>query len=213
MYKSVSKTLAQYNMKVIFPKNWFSNLFKFKDSIHLYLHSHLRVRSHKRRNELRLVWDFISVENLISVFSQLFTCVHMNWSKMKLKTVWTSYRSFWPKWNFKPAWDFHVNIIYPKRNESAQTRWMLRLMRMCVWNSVLVWISYRSFWQKWNLISGDKISCKHHPKWSAYTCPSKCRVTLKCSRNETSWEQSLFSRRFEISNRYDFISPLMWTYS
>ena len=77
----------------------------------------LRVRSHERRNELKPVWDFISVENLISVFSQLFTCVHMNWSKMKLKTVWTSYRSFWPKWNFKPAWDFHVNIIFLKQNE------------------------------------------------------------------------------------------------
>ena len=90
---------------------------------------------------------------------------------------------------------------------------MLRLMRMCVWNSMPVWISYRSFWQKWNFISGDKISCKHYPKWNAYTCPSKYRVVLKCSRNETSCEQNLFSRRFEISNRYEFISPLMWTYS
>ena len=90
---------------------------------------------------------------------------------------------------------------------------MLRLMRMCVWNSVLVWISYRSFWQKWNFISGDKISCKHYPKWNAYTCPSKYRVVLKCSQNETSYEQNLFSRRFETSNRYEFISPLMWRYS
>ena len=36
-----------------------------------------------------------------------------------------------------------------------------------------VWISYRSFWQKWHFISGDKILCKHRPKWNAYTCPSK----------------------------------------
>ena len=27
-------------------------------------------------------------------------------------------------------------------------------------------ISLRSFWQKWNFISGDKISCKHYPKWN-----------------------------------------------
>ena len=27
-------------------------------------------------------------------------------------------------------------------------------------------ISLRLFWQKWNFISGDKISCKHHPKWN-----------------------------------------------
>ena len=122
----------------------------------------IRVRSHERRIELKPVWDFISVESFTSLFSQVFTCVHMNWGEIRLKTVW---------------------------------------------------ISYRSFWQKWHFISGDKISCKHHPKWNAYTCPSKYRVTLKCSRNETSCEQNLFSRRFEISNRYEFISPLMWTYS
>ena len=27
-------------------------------------------------------------------------------------------------------------------------------------------ISLRSFWQEWKFISGDKISCKHHPKWN-----------------------------------------------
>ena len=79
---------------------------------------------------------------------------------------------------------------------------MLRLMRMCVWNSVLVWISYRSFWQKWNFISGDKISCKHCPRWNAYTCPLEYRVVLKCNRNETSCEPNLFSCWFEISNWY-----------
>ena len=121
----------------------------------------VRVCSHERRNEL--IWnDFISVENLTSVFSQLFTCVQVNWGGMKLKT--------------------------------------LR-------------ISYRSFWQKLNFILGDKISCKHYPKWNTYTCPSKKRVVLKCSRNETSCERNLFSRRFEISNQYEFISPLMWTCS
>ena len=130
--------------------------------------SSLRVLSHERRSELKPVWDFIKVENLTSVFSQLSSCIHMNWSEMKLKTVWILYWSFWPKWNFKPAWDFHVNIIYPKRNKQAQTRWMLRLMRMCVWNSMPEWISYRSFWQKWNLISGNKILCKHYPKWNVH---------------------------------------------
>ena len=84
---------------------------------------------------------------------------------------------------------------------------MLRLMRMCVWNSMRVWISYRSFWQKWNFISCDQISCKHYPKWNAYKCPSKYWVVLKRSWNETSCEQKVFSRRFEISNRYEFISP------
>ena len=26
-------------------------------------------------------------------------------------------------------------------------------------------LSLRSFWQKWNFISSDKLLCKHHPKW------------------------------------------------
>ena len=84
---------------------------------------------------------------------------------------------------------------------------------MCIWNSMPVWISYRSFWRKWVFISGDKILCKHHPKLNAYTFPSTYGVTLKYSRNEISCEQNLLSRRLEISNRYEFISPLMWTYS
>ena len=60
--------------------------------------------------------------------------------------------------------------------------------------------------------SGDKI-CKHYPKWNAYTCPWKYRVLLKCSRNETLCERNLFPRRFAISKRYEFISPLLLTYS
>ena len=56
-----------------------------------------------------------------------------------------------------------------------------------------VWISYWSFWQKWNFSSVDKISSKHYPKRNAYTCPSKYWVVLKCSRNETSYEQLVFT--------------------
>ena len=81
-----------------------------------------RVCSHERRNEVKPAWDFISVENLTSVFSQLFTCVRMNWGEMNLKTVWMF---------------------------QTQTRWMLHLICMGVWNSMRVYISYRSFWQKW----------------------------------------------------------------
>ena len=35
------------------------------------------------------------------------------------------------------------------------------------------------------------------------------RVRSRESWNETSCEQNLFSRRFEISKQYEFISPLM----
>ena len=42
LYKSVSKSLPQCNIKVIFQsKNRLSSFFKFKDSIPLHLHSHL----------------------------------------------------------------------------------------------------------------------------------------------------------------------------
>ena len=58
----------------------------------------------------------------------------------------------------------------------------------------------QSFWQKWNFISGDKISCQHYPKSNAYTSPSKYRVVLKCSRNETSCERNLFSRQTNMSS-------------
>ena len=144
--------------------------------------SFLRVRSYKRRNELKPVSNFILVENLtrcsVSSLLVFFTC-YLNWEKTKLKPVWISYQSFWLKWSFKSAWDFHVNKIYQKRNYEVQTRWILPLMGMCVWN---LW----SFWQKWNFIYGDKIACKHYPKWNACACPSKYWVILKYSRNETS---------------------------
>ena len=91
---------------------------------------------------------------------------------------------------FQTEWDF-------------QTSWMLHLMCMCVWNSVRAWILYRSFWQKWNFILGDKMSCKHCSKWNAYTFPSKYWAVLKCSRNLNSCEQNLFSHRCEISNWYE----------
>ena len=42
LYKSVSKSVPQCNIKVIFQsKNPLNNLFKFKDSVPLYLRSHL----------------------------------------------------------------------------------------------------------------------------------------------------------------------------
>ena len=122
---------------------------------------------------------------------------------MKLKTVWISYRSFWfscehdlleTKWISAGSLDVTFN---------AHVR--LKLNAGMDFISVIL--------TEMNFHFGYKISCKHYPKWNAYICPSKYRVVLKCSRNETSCEQNLFSRRFEISNRYEFILPLMWTYS
>ena len=103
-------------------------------------------------------------------------------------------------------------FMWTKFTQSKLTGWILCLMCMCIWNLSGVWFSYRSFWQKWNFILGDKIWRKHYPKWNAYAYPSKYRVVLKCSRNETSCEQNLISRRFEISYQFEFISLLVWMY-
>ena len=57
---------------------------------------------------------------------------------------------------------FQTGMRFSCEHNLPETKWisteslMLRLIRMCVWNSVRVWISYRSFWQK--------ISCRHNPK-------------------------------------------------
>ena len=83
-----------------------------------------------------------------SVFSQLFTFVHMKWGKMKLKPVWMSYWSFWPKWNFRPAWNFHANNL-PK------AKWISSVMLDITFNTHVH--LKQSFWQKWNFISDDKI--------------------------------------------------------
>ena len=110
-----------------------------------------------------------------------------------LNDPWISYWSFWPKWNFKPAWDSHVNKF--TRSEISVDSLILCLLRVLF------------LWHNWNFISGDEI--KYCMKWNACVSPSKYRVVLKCSRNGTSSEQNFFSRWFEISNRYEFI---LWTY-
>ena len=65
-------------------------------------------------------------------------------------------------------------------------------------------ISLRSFWQKWNLISGDKISCKHYPKWN------HMKGNICTCVNKNDW--LLFSGPFisgHPRNEIRFISPTM----
>ena len=142
------------------------------------------------------------------------TCAHMNWDEMKLKPVWIWYRSFWLKSNFKPTLDFHVNKNLPEAKWiSADSLDIAFNVHVCL-NLIACAIPLQSLWQKLNFISDDKISCKHYPKWNVYVYPSKYRVVLKFSRNETTREQNLFPHRpwFETSNWYEFVLPLMWTY-
>ena len=126
-----------------------------------------------------MVWDFISVEILTSVFSQSasYLCLH----ELKRNETQNS-MDFIPviltEMKFQTDIRFSSEHNLPETNWISADSWMLSFMRMYFWNSMPVWISYRSFWQKWNFISGDKISCEHYPKWNAYTCPSSYRVVL-----------------------------------
>ena len=114
---------------------------------------------------------------------------------------------------------FQTGMRFSCEQNLLETKWISANSLDTAFNAhvrfklIQVWISYWSFWQKWNFISGGKTSCKHYLKWNAYTSSSKYWVVLECSRNETSCEQNLFSSRFEMSNRYEFILPLMWTCS
>ena len=142
------------------------------------------------------------------MFTQLFTCLHLNWGRMKLKAVWISYRSFWLKWSLKLVWHFHVNKIYSKQIDWFDTVFNVHVHVKLIGGMVFISV----IWQKWNFILGDKIWHKHYPKWNAYVYSSKYRVALKCSLNETSCEQNLISRRFEISYQFELISLLVWMY-
>ena len=65
-------------------------------------------------------------------------------------------------------------------------------------------ISVRSFWQKWNFISGEKISCKHYLKWYQM----KGNICTYVNKNDWSLLDGFFisgHHRKEIH----FISPAM----
>ena len=64
-----------------------------------------RVRSYERLNEFKPVWGLISVENLTSVsFLRVFTWIELKWNSKR--------------YGFHIGhFDFHVNMIYSKRNE------------------------------------------------------------------------------------------------
>ena len=65
-------------------------------------------------------------------------------------------------------------------------------------------ISMRSFWQKWNFISGEKISCKHYLKWYQM----KGNICACVNKND----RLLLNGRFisgHPRNEIHFISPAM----
>ena len=70
-------------------------------------------------------------------------------------------------------------------------------------------ISLRSFWQKWNFISGGKISCKHYPKWinvKGNICA--CVYSIKTKMIGFYW-MGYFFFRTTPETKFHFISPAM----
>ena len=65
-------------------------------------------------------------------------------------------------------------------------------------------VSMRSFWQKWNFISADQLSCKHYPKWN------HMKGNICTCVNKNDW--LLLSGPFisgHPRNEIRFISPTM----
>ena len=65
-------------------------------------------------------------------------------------------------------------------------------------------ILLRSFWQKWNFISGDKILCKHYPKWNHM----KGNICTCVNKNEWLLLNGPFISD-QPRNEIRFISPVM----
>ena len=66
-------------------------------------------------------------------------------------------------------------------------------------------ILLQSFWQKWNFVSGDKISCKHYPKWNYMkgnicTCVNKIGFYLMGHLSRTTLEMKFISFFFSMLN-------------
>ena len=64
--------------------------------------------------------------------------------------------------------------------------------------------SLRSFWQKWNFISGDKISCKHYSKWNHM----KGNISTYVNKNDWLLLNGPFISD-HLRNEIYFISPVM----
>ena len=161
-------------------------------------------------NELKPGWEFISVQNLTLVFSQLFTCARMNWETqygMDFISVILTEMKFQTSKRFSCEQNIPKTKWISEDSLDIDSNVRVRLKLIAGIDIISVILTEMQFH------SSDKLSCKQYPKWNTYTCPSKYQVVLKCSRTEKSCEQNLFSYRFEISYLFEFIWSLMWKFS
>ena len=105
--------------------NWSATIYLFKlittTTDQLLVISLMKVKKSKV-NYTVLFWHYEHVYMRSEVNSNRFEIslrgyfiisVHMSSGKVKLSSVQVLLLSIWPKWNFKPKWDFHVNSKCP----------------------------------------------------------------------------------------------------
>ena len=80
---------------------------------------------------------------------------------------------------------------------------MLGLMRVCVWNSLRVWILYRSFDR--NEISF--LGMKYHVNTTRNEMPTRVHQNIGSFWNAAEIKLHLNRTCFKISNRYELILP------
>ena len=182
-------TISSKNCKL----NFYRVCFEFQNKRNCPL---LKVHSHEMRNELKPVGDFILVENLTwcSVSSSL--CSHelrQNETQASMDFI----SIILTKMKFQTGMKFSYEQNLPRMKRISTDSLVVAFNEHVGLKLIAGVISLWLFWKKWNFISNDKISCKHYPKWNAYICPTKYWVVLKCSQNEMSCEENLFSCRFE----------------
>ena len=113
-------------------------------------------------------------DEMVSLWCSVSSLLVFTWIEVK----WNSKRYEFHIGHFEQN-EFQISMRFSCEHNLPETKWIsadslvVAFSAHAHWNSMLVRISYRSFWQKWNFISGDRISCKHHPKCTAYTCASK----------------------------------------
>ena len=174
----------------------------------------LRVRSGERRNELIPVWDFKTGVKTSSVHMKFhFSCISkrpdilmdMCSRHFISGNVYTIF--YHPKWNFIsvkmtdmksiPALSFKRTCALNATSNNLRLFISFRVNCFHMKISCRFEISFRSKWPIWNPYRFEFHFASIH---------------VNTSKELTEHRSEIFNRN-EISYRFEFISPLMWTYS
>ena len=188
------------------PKTPSTNAFNdagAKVSFRPMLHCYLRVRSHERRNELIPVWDFKPAWKQV-LFTWLFISAAFQNDPIYRRTcVGVSFRVVFT-WYFITRNEILFLWVLNEFQTRMRTQYPTRLslfislrvnfVHMKI--SCLFKISFRSKW----------------PIWNPYRFEFHTAFMWTQVKSWLNTKLNIFNRN-EISYQFQFISPLMWTYS